>query len=401
MPTVEEQEQNYREYIDTHRANVKKAYEKIVRPYAEKYLSPQSVEILDRNIEQHDEDKDIDFIFQAYRKDHFPVDELEKEASQEEYEIAWNYHKKVNPHHWEFFLDDNDEEFTNPELMEEEEEIYKLAYLEMLADWLSFTFKLAQDQIGKGDDIHTSGDSLEFDDWYNKNKDTIKIHPQLQTWFNPIVQKVISDLKKDNSVLYEKKKDERIKEIYKAADGYWVIDLNPGYSTSYGTNYIRNKLKKDCLYELENEVSYDNPLSEGIIRAEKYREDNNTFLIQSDKGFLAVNPKALSYKIKFDYEEATLFDNMEEARLMLTNLMNKYKILRAVRVISIANLEKDMKENPNRYNFRKEIEIAEQEREENHIFSDNSEDHEGETEISQAIFQTKDDETEDFSIYED
>lgn len=346
MATIEEQEQAYKEYINTHRANVKKAYEKVVKPYAEKYLSPQSVEILERNIDQHDEDKDIDFIFQAYRKNHFPVDELEKEASQEEYEIAWNYHKNVNPHHWEFFLDDNDEDFTNPEIMEEEEEIYKIAYLEMLADWLSFTFKLAQEQIGKGDGNHTQGDSLEFDDWYNKNKDIIKIHPQLQTWFNPIVQKVISDLKNDNSVLYEEK------------------------------------------------------LNEGIIRVEKYREDNNTFLIQSDKGFLAINPKALTYKTKFEYEEATMFDNMEEARLMLTNLMNKYKILRAVRVISIANLEKDMKENPNRYNFKKEIEIAEQQREENHIFSDNSEEHE-DTEISQAIFQTKEDEKEDFSIYED
>ena len=39
-----------------------------------------------------------------------------------------------------------------------------------------------------------------------------------------------------------------------------------------------------------------------------------------------------------------------------------------------------MKENPNRYNFEKEIEIMEQEREENKIFNDNSE-----SELSQAI----------------
>lgn len=398
MPTVEEQEQNYRDYIDTHRANVKKAYEKIVKSYAENHLSPQSVEILERNIKQHDEDKDIDFIFQAYRKNHFPVDKNEKDSAKEEYDIAWNYHKKINPHHWEFFLDDNDEEFTNPELIEEEEEVYKLAYLEMITDWLSFTFKLAQDQIGKGDDIHTNGDSLEFDDWYSKNKDTIKIHPQLQDWFNPIVQEIIDNLKEDNSVLYEKK-DERIKEIYKAADGYWVIDLNPGYTTSYGTNYIRSKLKKDCLYELENEVSYSNQLSEGIIRAEKYREDNNTFLINTPRGVLAVNTNALTFKIKLNYEEGTMFDDKELTRVTLKKLLDKYKVLKKIgaKVMSIAELEKDMKENPNRYNFEKEIEIIEQEREENKIFNDNSE-----TKISQAIFQSnEEDNNEDYSIYED
>ncbi|WP_299997314.1 DUF5662 family protein [uncultured Clostridium sp.] len=347
MLTVEEQEQNYRNYIDTHRANVRKAYEKVVKPYAEKYLSPQSVEILDRNIEQHDEDKDIDFIFQAYRKNHFPVDEKEKESSKEEYNIAWNYHKKVNPHHWEFFLDDNDEDFVNLELIEEEEEIYKLAYLEMIADWLSFTFKLAQDQIGKGDDIHTSGDSLEFDDWYNKNRDTIKIHPQLQEWFNPIVQEIIKNLKEDNSVLYEKK------------------DLN-----------------------------------EGIIRAEKYREDNNTFLINTPRGTLAVNLDALTFKIKLNYEEGTLFDDKELTRVTLKKLLDKYKVLKKIgaKVMSIAEIEKDMKENPNRYNFEKEIEIMEQEREENKIFTDNSE-----SELSQAIFSPKESlEGEgDYSIYED
>lgn len=336
MATVEEKEQEYRDYIDTHKENVKRAYWKLVRNYAEEYLSPQSLEILDRNIDHHDEDKDIDFIFHAYRKNHFPVDEKEKETSQEEYEIAWDYHKKINPHHWEFFLDDNDEEFTNPELMEEEIEIYKIAYLEMLSDWLSFTFKIAREEIGKGDGISTKGDSIEFESWYNKNKDKIKIHPQLQDWFNSLVQDIIEKLNNDNSVLYE-----------------------------------------------------------GVIRREKYHEDNNTFLIQSDKGFLIINPKAITFKIVFDYEEATLFDDRYEARLILKKLLEKYKkVLKAVRVSSIAEVEKDMEENPNRYNYKKELEMAEEERIENNIFNSDS------TEISQAIYNSNKDDTEDFSIYE-
>ena len=163
-----------------------------------------------------------------------------------------------------------------------------------------------------------------------------KIHPQLQDWFNSLVQDIIEKLNNDNSVLYE-----------------------------------------------------------GVIRREKYHEDNNTFLIQSDKGFLIINSKAITFKIVFDYEKATLFDDRYEARLILKKLLEKYKkVLKAVRVSSIAEVEKDMEENPNRYNYKKELEMAEEERIENNIFNSDS------TEISQVIYNSNKDDTEDFSIYE-
>ena len=48
---------------------------------------------------------------------------------------------------------------------------------------------------------------------------------------------------------------EAIDSIYKnSADGDWVIDLKPGYTTQYGTTYIKNKYKKDCLEELKDIV---------------------------------------------------------------------------------------------------------------------------------------------------
>lgn len=339
MATVLEKEQEYRQYIDTHRANVKKAYDKIVKNFAMKYLSPNSVEILERNIEHHDEDKDIDFIFNAYRKNHFPVDEEEKELSEDEYKIAWDYHKKVNPHHWQFFLDDNDEEFTQPEISEEEEEIYKLAYLEMLADWLSFGFKKAQEDNGSIEKLSTGEDDLEFEQWYKKNKDTIKIHPQLQEWLENIIQEVIQYLKENKQIL-----------------------------------------------------------SEGIIRREKYHEDNNTFLIQTKKGFMILNPEALTYKLTYDYEQATKCSSREELRLLLIRYLRKYsKTLTAARVISIAQLEKDMKDNPNKYNYEKEIEMDEIQRVENNIFNDNSNENiEGQ---NQSIYKPQEEEKEDFSIY--
>lgn len=51
---------------------------------------------------------------------------------------------------------------------------------------------------------------------------------------------------------------EKIKEgPYRAGDGSWVIDLQEGYTTSYGTDYIQCKTKRDCLWELEHEVTKD------------------------------------------------------------------------------------------------------------------------------------------------
>ena len=54
------------------------------------------------------------------------------------------------------------------------------------------------------------------------------------------------------------KNKEAVKEFYKSATGSWVIDLKDGYSTCYGTNYIENKTKKQCLYELDNCVTKNN-----------------------------------------------------------------------------------------------------------------------------------------------
>lgn len=52
-----------------------------------------------------------------------------------------------------------------------------------------------------------------------------------------------------------KSNKEAIDSIYKnSADGDWVIDLKPGYTTQYGTTYIKNKYKKDCLEELKDVV---------------------------------------------------------------------------------------------------------------------------------------------------
>ena len=294
MPTIQEKEKEYRQYIDTHRANVKTAYDKIVRKYAEKYLMPQSVEVLDRNIERHDADKDIDFIFDAYRRNHFPVDEKEKQLADKDYEIAWTYHSKINPHHWQFFLDDDNKKFTTPKLETEEvKEIYKLAYLEMLADWLSFSFKKEQDENkDKDEKLSVTGDSLEFETWYSKNKNEIMIHPDMKEWFDRIIEDVITDIKENKDTIFTE--------------------------------------------------------SMSFNRQDRRHEDSQSYLIQTDKGFVHFLPNQ-TYQIVDDPTQASIGYNKDEMRMMLIGLLRKYSNITAAKLTNLKDVKKDKKEEMNGY----------------------------------------------------
>ena len=55
-----------------------------------------------------------------------------------------------------------------------------------------------------------------------------------------------------------------VKDFYKTATGSWMIDLEDGYTTSYGTDYIECRFKRDCIWELINEVSADR-LDEALL----------------------------------------------------------------------------------------------------------------------------------------
>lgn len=185
-------EKEYREYIDTHIANVQKAYDKIVKQYAEDELTANQLKQLENNLKEHDKDKNIPFMFDAYRRNHCPINDEEKEAAEEDYAIAWEYHKNINPHHWEYWLNSNMEFADN---IDENE--MKLAYFEMLCDWLSFGFRKEEKSA--------TGESTEFETWYNENKEDIKIHPQLEKWFSGLISQILGYIKQEGETLYESK----------------------------------------------------------------------------------------------------------------------------------------------------------------------------------------------------
>ena len=187
---IKEKEEEYRNYIITHIENVKKAYDRIVKPLIEDEFTGKQIKDLEHNLEIHDADKSIPFMFDAYRRDHYPINDKEKEDAEEDYDIAWGYHKHNNPHHWEYWLNNNGDYALDPDL-----DAMKVAYAEMFCDWLSFGFRK--------EDTSATGESTEFETWYNEAKENIKIHPELQEWYDDKITKIIDFINENKDTIYE------------------------------------------------------------------------------------------------------------------------------------------------------------------------------------------------------
>lgn len=190
----QEKIKEYEDYINEHIENVHKAYDRIVKNFVKDEFTAEQLKQLETNLDNHDKDKVIPFMFDAYRRNHLPINDKEKEDADEDYDIAWSYHKHVNPHHWEYWLNNAGEFAQNIN-----EEDMKLAYAEMLCDWLSFGFKKEKESA--------TGESTEFETWYNESKKNIKIHPQLEDWLNDKISQIIDFISENKDNLYESKKD--------------------------------------------------------------------------------------------------------------------------------------------------------------------------------------------------
>jgi hypothetical protein len=140
-----QKEQEYIDYIETHRENVRKAYDKYFAPLLNTEVNLNScsneefqIALKDsiNNIDIHDESKYSDIEFEPYRLKWYPTDD-EKLAIREpdiaiqlyeDYDAATYHHVKNNPHHTAFWVqEDGSIKDMN------------LKYIiEMLCDWLSF-----------------------------------------------------------------------------------------------------------------------------------------------------------------------------------------------------------------------------------------------------------------------
>lgn len=131
-------DEEYMEYIEEHVKNVITSFEMLETmdasdiPWLEAAI--EKLHMLDR-IEEHDSSKYSDFEFGAYRKKFYPIDEEDKLDAEEEFEQAWKHHCKHNPHHWEYWVDQN----GNPIDMDD------ISIVEMISDWAGMSLKFNND----------------------------------------------------------------------------------------------------------------------------------------------------------------------------------------------------------------------------------------------------------------
>lgn len=156
-----QKQEEYIDYIETHREKVLHAYLKYFAPLIDKELDLKScsneefqlaLKDAENNINDHDMSKYSDIEFEPYRLRFYPTEEekellkSEEESMQQQmdFEAAWEHHYKNNPHHPKYWIQ-MDGSINDMELK---------YIIEMLCDWLSF-----------GDDIRV---------WYQNKADDEK-----------------------------------------------------------------------------------------------------------------------------------------------------------------------------------------------------------------------------------
>ena len=131
------QEKKYKAYIDNHKKNVVETWEelkknKIIYDYIMAQNQKENIEnienIINKNVQMHDNSKYGEEEWEPYRKHFYSVNEEEKKSSKKEFGKAWEHHKKTNSHHhehWEEINQNNEMPLTD--------------VVEMCCDWISMS----------------------------------------------------------------------------------------------------------------------------------------------------------------------------------------------------------------------------------------------------------------------
>lgn len=151
MNTLDQKVGEYKQYINNHQANVWKAWIENLSSFIV-YFNIDNTISLNKAIIEHDASKHSKEEFEPYRKQFFPVNDKEKEGNKESFDMAWEHHYKNNPHHWNYWVD---EETNIPKEMDDENIVH------MLCDWM-----------GMGMQFNNTAA-----EYYEKNKDKINLAP--------------------------------------------------------------------------------------------------------------------------------------------------------------------------------------------------------------------------------
>ena len=164
----EECEKNYTDYVQNHIKNVQKAWNNEVSNINDEFIQSHKDELTEQ-IKHHDESKWDTDEFDAYRANYNPIDDQEKIDNEANFQAAWYHHFQNNPHHWQHWIDDKGDLIPLEDI-----DTVKKSYIEMICDWQAMGYVF--------------GDTAK--QYYDQNKDTIKIYPELQEWLYEILTKL-------------------------------------------------------------------------------------------------------------------------------------------------------------------------------------------------------------------
>ena len=154
--------EKYDEYIKEHKTNVIKAFE-----WMKEKVLPESITIFGEYNEKtianaeynmvykHDESKNDPEEYEAYDK-YFYGGNRSFEVVQN-FRYAWLHHIHNNPHHWQYWILNNDDPNEGEKILDMPDEYI----IEMICDWWSFSWK--------------KGDLEEIFSWYDNRKEYIKM----------------------------------------------------------------------------------------------------------------------------------------------------------------------------------------------------------------------------------
>ena len=194
---------SYNEYLKIHITNVNRAYQWMNDTgILSDIFDDDAIIKASELVKVHDASKYDEPEYEAYRQYFNPMpNEIvsfndayknrEGKGDRAKFNIGWLHHEHNNPHHWEYWVqldEDHPGQVISTEMLDE-------YIIEMLCDWLSFS-------ITKNDpnDIYT---------WYDSHKDSILIHDNVRNKvelvlnkLRPLIDQGITAPKLSESVVY-------------------------------------------------------------------------------------------------------------------------------------------------------------------------------------------------------